>query len=191
MQNNTDDELIAKAESLQREAKELLKSGLLVAFEDAYSVEVVGSVKTGLMTMARRDIDISCCLVPLRPERMLEIGQRIALRFDVARLTYINPSVLPWHDYKKGLFCGVRIRVYPETIWNVDIWAYERQDYEAAIAAHEQLAQKLALSDYITILRIKSAREEQSSLIYDAVLNCGVKSVEEFAAYLDARKAIS
>lgn len=182
--NSADDELIETAARLREEARKLLeRKGLLACFDRADAVEVVGSVTTDLMT--RRDIDITCCLQPLTAEPLIQIANKIIQILPVGRLTYINPSVIPWEDYKVGLFCGISVKLSPKVIWNLDIWAYAPEDYNTILKTHHRLAARLAASDRLILLRLKSACHVHSRQIYDAVLNHGVMDVEGFQRYLE------
>lgn len=59
-----------------------------------------------LALMTKPDIDSICCLEPLQLDSLFMVGERIVAALSVGRLTYINLSVVPLHDYYKGLFCG-------------------------------------------------------------------------------------
>lgn len=177
------EELLARAESLRREAKQLLEhDGLLACFVEADAVAVVGSVALDLMT--KPDVDISCCLVPFESNRLLAIGRRIVEEFPVGRLTYINPLVTPWHDYTRGLYCGVRIQATPDALWNVDIWAHGPDDFDTAMQTHHELASRLSKIERIVLLRLKSSCDAQTHVVYTAVLEHGVRTVEELDNYL-------
>ena len=182
----TDEELIARAEDLRQEAKQLLEQdGLLTCFAQADTVEVVGSVSTDLMT--KRDIDITCCLDPLESDRLLALGRSVVEKLPVARMTYINPSVMPWHDYTVGLYCNVRIQATPDALWNVDVWAYAPDDFNTAMQKHHDLAARLSKIDRLLLLRLKSCSAEQSHVVYTAVLHHGVRRKEELDKYTEAQ----
>ena len=179
-----DEELINQAELLHEESRQILdKNSLLSCFDDNMSPTVVGSVVTDLMT--KPDIDIICCLEPLQLDSLFMVGERIVAALSVGRLTYINPSVVPWHEYYKGLFCGVKFRSDSGRIWSIDIWAYNRGDFEAAMQEHNALAAKLDKLNRLMLLRIKSAFDGQSYIVYKAMLEHGVESVEDFRSFLE------
>ena len=179
--SSLDNELLGQAERLRQQAEQLVAQ-LLSCFDNDMSPTVVGSVAMDLMT--KRDIDIACCIQPLEAARLLEVGQRITAKLPVGRLTYVNPSVVPWHDYKKGLFCGLQLQAASGETWNSDVWAYDRQDFESALAEHELLARRLREIDRWTLLRLKCSCAVQSHIIYTAVLEHGVRTVEELADYV-------
>lgn len=178
-----DAELLVRADLLRREAEQLLETkGLLACFVDCVAVEVVGSVTTNLMT--KRDIDISCCFDPFEPGRLIRIGEKITQCLPVGRMTFINPSITPWHEYRIGYFCGLNIQETPDVQWNVDIWAYNKTDFGVALKNHRTLAEKLRKVDRLMILRLKSSCTVQSYLVYAAVLEHGVKTCEELEKHL-------
>lgn len=179
----TDSELLSSAAALRQEAWALLnEGGVLDCFGQADAAKVVGSAATGLMT--KRDIDITCCLDPLEATALLRVGQRMAERLPVARMTYINPLVTPWHSYTKGLYCGVRVQVPDDALWNLDIWAYSPADFAEAMASHRGLAARLSTVEPARILRLKKACTYPSHSVYTVVLDHDVRTVQELEQYV-------
>lgn len=69
----------------------------------------------------------------------------------------------------------VKPRSYSEKIWSIDIWAYNRGDFEAAVQEHNALAAKLDKLNRLMLLRIKSAFDGQSCIVYKRYLSMVLK----------------
>ena len=186
----SDEELLKQAKSLREEAQYILDAkGLLGCFDEQMSPVIAGSVVTDLMT--EPDIDITCCSDTRDFDRLFNLWKKIGLEFSVGRLTYINPKIVPWHDYSTGLYCGVKLRADSDRIWNVDIWMYTPKDFETVIKNHQSLAEKLQAIDRLMLLQLKSSCCQQSYEIYKAVLEYGVRSVDELTSYIEGKDGLT
>ena len=175
----TDKQLLARASRLQSQAEALYRSKLLPCFPPECSPVLVGGAATGLMT--KPDIDITILLEPLSFERLAEIARRFICSAQIGRMTLIDLSVIPWHNYHQGLFCNLRLRSGDELSWNIDLWAYAKHDYSTAIAAHQDLAYELSRLDPFLVLRTKADYPElEGHEIYEKLLKTKGEKPELF-----------
>jgi len=183
----SDDELLAQADNLREEARTLLhEEGLLSIIKQVGPVCVIGSYALNLMTW--RDLDIS---VQLPDENDIpgfyDIGHRIVEKFQVARMTFNNPVLLPSFPYDRGLYLGPHM-LYRGQNWKVDLWGYGKDDYQMNLHKFEGLSNELRDADRLSILRIKNEvckrpeyiHEITSIDIYKAVVKHHIKTVKEF-----------
>ena len=192
--SSTDDELLAQAVELREEARTLLhEEGLLSIIQQVGPVCVIGSYALNLMTW--RDLDIS---VQLPDEndipRFFGIGQRIVEKFQVARMTFNNPVLLPNFPYGRGLYLGPHM-LYRGQNWKVDLWGYGKDDYQMNLHKFGRLSDELRDADRLSILRIKNEvckrpeyiHEVTSMDIYEAVAKHNINTIEEFDEWIKHR----
>jgi len=192
--SSTDDELLAQAVELREEARTLLhEEGLLSIIQQVGPVCVIGSYALNLMTW--RDLDIS---VQLPDEndipRFFGIGQRIVEKFQVARMTFNNPVLIPNFPYGRGLYLGPHM-LYRGQNWKVDLWGYGKDDYQMNLHKFGRLSDELRDADRLSILRIKNEvckrpeyiHEVTSMDIYEAVAKHNINTIEEFDEWIKHR----
>ena len=192
----SDKEIVRHARVLHQEASELLnKEGLLPMLNAFGTTRVIGSYT--LDTMTWPDIDISMNLPNEKNvELFLELGKRIATKFEITKMSYSNHFIRNFPGFDHGLYWGIQLR-YAGREWKIDLWGYGDTDYQTHIADFDALHQQLQQADRTAILRIKHVicqhpdyrgNVYNSMAIYRAVLADKVESVDEFKAWIEKRK---
>lgn len=193
----TDEQLIARADSLQAEARRILKELDLLAVIGAISEpEVVGSVKTGLMIMP--DIDIHAWMEEPSLERVADLIATLTKMPTMQKVQFNNYRELRRDDRKDRIhfphayYVGLRT-MQSSGEWKVDMWFGKRGevgDYDdselGAITSEQRLA----------ILRLKEGWKDSkgyhdgilSTDFYKAVMRHGVRDESGFAEYLKVNK---
>jgi hypothetical protein len=182
-----DEGLLQQATGLREEARRLLfDEGLLSLISAVGPAMVVGSYVFELM--AWRDVDIH---VQLPHEKdvatFFDLGKAVATRFEVTQMSYSNQFIRPDQPEEYGLYWGIRI-LFGGGIWKVDLWGFGEQAYGQAADSVEALRERLAAADRLAVLRIKDGvcqrpeyrKETRAVDIYRAVMEGGVRTVEEF-----------
>lgn len=190
------EQLLQRQAMLQNEAQTVVKElDLVPLLSNAGTVRLHGSSVLGLMTW--RDIDISVSSPRLSIERAYEAMVPLLTHPHVKQVRYLNesgsfnPTGLPRDE---RYFFMVMYDSGAESNWKIDIsfWLEEGVRSEPI---HDMIEQKLTPETCLIILRIKevwwrqpSYRQEVSSVdIYDAVLQHGIRTLEEFDHYLIER----
>ncbi len=190
------DQLLQRQDMLQKEAQAVVEELNIVAMlSNIGTVRVLGSSVLGLMTW--RDIDIAVSSPGLTSEQVYEAVQPLLTHPRVKQGRYLNesglynPTGLP-HDER--YFFMVYYDRQTESDWKIDIsfWLADGTHPEPIF---EAVKQQLTPETRLAILRIKDVwcklpfyRQEVSSVdIYDAVLQNGVRTLDEFDQYLSER----
>lgn len=188
-----DRELLRRAASLKREAGEVLADlGLPDLFAPVGRVERVGSGSFGLALL--RDIDLDTLCPSLDAGAIWDALRPIAGHPRVKKLRWsnerggFNGTGRPEAD---GLYCGVHYyagEVRDELRWKVDCWFFPADAPRPDIAMRDRV---LAASpeEQLAILRLKDeailsgrygwAYDFQGHRIYEAVLDRGVRRLED------------
>ena len=191
-----DKEIARHSRLLHQEASELLdQEGLLPMLKSFGTTSVIGSYT--LDTMTWPDIDISMNLPKERNiELFLELGKRIATKFEITKMSYSNHFIRNFPGFDHGLYWGIQLR-YAGREWKIDLWGYDDTDYQTHIAEFDALHRQLQQVDRAAILRIKHVicqhpdyrgNVYNSMAIYRAVLEDKVESVDEFKAWVEKHK---
>lgn len=147
----------------------------------------VGSSAFGLMVWPDLDVTVVCArlAVPL----VAALGQRLAVHPRVRQVVFRNDS-RDWNTdpgYPDGLYLGLRYRGQTGEDWKVDIWFVDEPDRQPDLAHLRSLPPRLTDETRLAILRVKAAMWDQpgygSCDVYAAVLDHGVRTVEEFRAW--------
>ena len=178
--------------ALREEADRLLSSGLREALDWYGEAHVVGSYALSLMVW--RDLDIHIVRADLALPPFFELGARIASLLSPCRMHFRNELLMQTPSLPRGLYWGVYLGDERMGAWKVDVWASDRQAFEATRSFEIELHARLTEGARRTILEIKTAvwnnpeyrRSFSSSDIYNAVLDSGVQDVDGFFAYLAA-----
>jgi hypothetical protein len=193
----TDEQLIARAKSLQEEAQRILQELNLLSVIGAISEpEVVGSVKNGLMIMPDIDIhawmeepdlgavaNLFATLVEMPTIQMVHFNNYRELRRDF-RKDRIN--------FPHAYYVGLRT-VQPSGEWKIDMWFGKRGevgDYDATELDTITDEQRLA------VLRFKEMWKDGkgyrdgviSTDFYKAVMRHNVKDEKGFVEYLKTKE---
>jgi len=153
----------------------------------------VGSSAMGLMV--RRDIDITVICDQLNHkalEGFTALGARMMQRTDCVVAVRFRNDTKDWsaepEKYPDGLYLWLSVRMPDSTEWTIDIWLVDQPERQPDLAHLETLLPRLTDADRATILQIKqvlangdqSASATPSALVYDAVMDHGVRTFDEF-----------
>lgn len=188
-----DDALLAAQDALQAEAAAVLTDlDLLEHLRRLGDPVRTGSSVLGLMVA--RDIDVTtlCPSLGLRP--IFDIGQALAGHPRVRGVAFRNETGR-WNTssaYPDGLYWLVEYVTEDGVRWTLDLWflleGYTQFDLEHIRTIPPRLNREVRLA----ILRIKHARLDlpaaergPSYRIYEAVLDHGVKTPDDFTRHLE------
>lgn len=192
--------LLARQATLQARAGEVITDLDLMRVLGAIGeVMLVGSVRTGLMTWPDIDVNV-LCRVP-DPDAIWAGMRPLASHPRVRKLRWSNESdgfsthadpgdhgyYVGIHYYADGSRSG--------EMWKIDCWFLRDDPPRPEVALIDRLQRDLTDETRLAILRIKDAwwnrpayRDTVLSVdIYEAVLDHGVRTPEEFDAWLRAR----
>ena len=164
----------------------------------------VGSSAMGLMV--RRDIDITVVCEDLSSETraaFIQAGAKLMLMDRHVVSVRFRNDTGAWNtdpaSYPDGLYLGVSTRTNEGTDWTLDIWAVDQPERQPDLNHLRTLLPRLDDDRRKTILLIKQAlaatrscsveSKIPSAYVYDAVVEDGVGSVEQFAEWLASKKA--
>ncbi|EJZ17332.1 hypothetical protein NE852_13165 [Rhizobium sp. Pop5] len=179
---------------LQAEADEVVRALRLEELLAGLGRPVrVGSSAMGLMV--RRDIDITVVCPKLDAqalEAFIAVGACVMRMTDrVVAVRFRNDSA-KWNrepeKYPDGFYLWLSVRMPDEMMWTVDIWLVDQPDRQPDIAHLKTLMPRLSDADREAILQIKTALAERpaaagtvsSALVYEAVMDHGVRGLAEF-----------
>ncbi|MFS8148507.1 hypothetical protein [Rhizobium sp. BR 249] len=186
---------------LQAEADEVVQALQLDALLGDLGQPIrVGSSAMGLMV--RRDIDITvvCPRIDAQAlEAFTAIGARLMRMTErVVAVRFRNDSG-KWNQepekYPDGLYLWLSVRMPDDMMWTIDIWLVDQPDRQPDIAHLKTLMPRLTDADREAILRIKGALAERpqnagtvsSTLVYEAVMDHGVRSLAAFEIWHQER----
>lgn len=189
----TDKEILANSQSLREEASKLLnKEGLMQLLNSYGNTRVIGSY--ALDTMTWRDIDISIVLPDKRDICLFfEIGTKMALKFQITKMSYSNHFIRNFPGFDHGLYWGTLL-LYNEQEWKIDLWGYGETDFQAHMKEFDTLHKDIKKADRTSILRIKHTISQRpdyrgdvynSMTVYRAVISDDVKTLEEFNRWIE------
>jgi hypothetical protein len=190
-----DDKLTRRQSVLQAQARRVLEQlQLMEHLGRAGTPIVVGSMALGLMVWPDIDVEIHCAAVSA--DLAFETVRPLASIPGVFKLSYRDWSGQRSSAYlPDGYYWGVRYRA-EDTVWKLDLWFVSAETTPPrGSAALESLPPRLTPEARHIILRLKSLwfehpsyrHEIYSTDIYDAVLEHGVVTAEQFERYLRAR----
>jgi hypothetical protein len=164
----------------------------------------VGSSAMGLMV--RRDIDFTVVCENLSSETraaFIQAGAKLMLMDRHVVSVRFRNDTGAWNtdpaSYPDGLYLGVSIRTNEGNDWTLDIWAVDQPERQPDLNHLRTLLPRLDDDCRKTILLIKQAlaaanscsseSKIPSAYVYEAVVEDGVGSVEQFAEWLASKKA--
>jgi hypothetical protein len=172
-------------EVIKREADELIvRSGLRELLHDYPSWFIGGSYSYDLMCW--RDLDIYVLDHVHDLHRCFAVAATITKRLDVWKSRFTNNL----QSHPKGYYWGLKFGNEREGAWKIDLWFMPQEDFTRHAEYSKRMKERLTEETRVAILLIKEAywrRPEYrdtitSDDIYRAVLDDGVRSVEEFAS---------
>jgi len=184
-------ELLNNQEKLQKEAKEIIEKLNLIKILSQYGkINIVGSLKYGLMVW--RDIDIDLVLEnKILETNYWKIVKKIFLDKKIQSITLSDNQNIEDKNRPKSLYIGIKYLDNEENIWKIDIRLLNKNDLNTG-KVEELINEKITPENRLTILEIKSQvcndpkyHKEFSSIdIYESVLTNGVNNLEEFENFL-------
>lgn len=185
------DQLIDRQAWLQTAARELMDDlGLRAILERAGSVRPVGSFELGLMVWPDLDLEV-ITPDPPRPENVLGVLRDLVLVSGVQKINYADHRDALGGEVPRGIYLGPDPE-FQGVRWQVDVWFIDEDVAGARRRLTDSIREGLDDDKRRTILQIKQIaaasdryhRGVSSVDIYRAVLDEGVTSIDEFAAYL-------
>lgn len=192
----SDERLIAQQDALQAEAVAVLADlDLFRLLGNVGRPVQTGSSVLGLMVA--RDIDVTTLCPVLEPLAVFDFARSLVGHSRLSRLSFRNDTGR-WNTdpaYPDGLYWMLRYRSGSGDDWNLDLWFLLEGTTQFDLQHIESLPPRLTRAARLAILRIKSAwhglpaygTQVRSYDVYEAVLDHGVTTPEEFSAYLRER----
>ena len=189
--------LLKHQDALQTEANRLVEClGLPTMLGRAGRFERLGSVVSGLMVW--RDVDLGVSCGRLSPERAWDAMLPLAVHPRTTRLDYRNEiGRLAPHELKGyGRYYFVaRHETEAGDEWKIDVSLWSPEAPPGPLAHAEELQRRLTPETRLAILWIKDAWHRSPSYpgqisgmdVYEAVLEHGVRTPEQFGRYLRRR----
>ncbi|NUR30893.1 MAG: hypothetical protein HOV83_34435 [Catenulispora sp.] len=193
-----DDDLFRRERLLRGEAEAVLEDLDLLA-----GLEAVGDpIRTGssaLALMVKPDIDVTtaCPVLDVATfDAVTHLATRLTHHERVWQVTFRNDTGA-WNAepdrYPDGLFLQLRYRSARPRDWSLDLWFVDEPERQPDLAHLRTLLPRLTDETRAAILRIKEewtpkpeyGRTVNGTLIYEAVLDGGVRTVPEFAEWLE------
>jgi hypothetical protein len=182
--------LLDQQQALQDEAAAVLADlELLPLLQQVGRPVQVGSVALGLMVA--RDIDLTVLCATLETAPIFSVVEPLAGHPRVRELRFRDDTA-HWNldpNYPDGIYWGPRYRSEDGADWNLDIWFIHEDSRPFDLEHLESLPQKLTPETREAILGIKESclgRPWYSSYgIYTAVLDHGVRTHQEYRAYVE------
>lgn len=180
-------ELLARQEALQAEAARVLADmDLFAVLARAGEVSQVGSSATGLMVW--RDVDIEVLCDDWTADLAFQTIRPLASHPRVKRLSFVSEAGrFKPPGLRDGYYWGVRYHTDAGDEWKIDVWFWPREAPAGDVAHADEMRKRLTPETRLAILWIKDALHEQpmyrSVDLYDAVLNQGIRTPSQFAAY--------
>jgi len=180
-------------EELHAEADHLLATGLREILTEYGEINIVGSY--ALRLMAWRDLDIHLVSEYIERNSFFELGGRIAVLLSPHRMHYRDQTIISTEGLPAGLYWGVYLGDERDGAWKIDIWMTDSDDFKAVREYTERISRRLSVANRQAIIDIKTDcwrhpqyRKSFSSVdIYDAVLDHGINSIDEFWKFLRSR----
>lgn len=195
-------ELLQSQKHLQTEADDVVRELQLEELLGSIGRPIrIGSSAMGLMV--RRDIDITVVCTKLDARTLEALGGIAAglmQKAAVASVRFRNDCGA-WNReparYPDGLYLGLTVRARNNAIWTLDIWVVDQPARQPDLAHIESLLPRITDAHRRAILQIKqvladgpkSADSVPSALVYEAVVDHNVQTVEQFEGWYRERLA--
>ena len=164
----------------------LYDRGLYKIFEKYGTAKFTGSYELDLMI--KKDLDVTIVTKDISLEEFFNLGGEISSLLKPHSMFFRNTKVKPISKRpKEGYYWGVQF-----DDWKIDLWAIDEQIYSGSVRYIDSVAGKITEENKKTILELKYlfidnkdyGSKFSSREVYEAVLNNGVKTVDEFYSYL-------
>ena len=192
-----DDDLFRRQRLLQSEAEAVVADLDLTAGLAAVGDPIrTGSSALGVMVKPDIDVTTACERLDLSVfDAVTHLAARLARHERVRQVTFRNDTGA-WNTepdkYPDGLFLQVQYRSSRPRDWGLDLWFVDEPQRQPDLTHLRTLLPRLTDETRAAILRIKEewtprpeyGREVNGTLIYEAVLDGGVRTVPDFAEWL-------
>lgn len=184
-------DLLKQQDQLQKEGQEVLEKLKLLGLLGKYGkVELVGSIETGLMSWQDIDMDV---LADLSKDEFFEVSKQILYLTNVRQLQIIDNVYSKDPRLPNIKYIGIKYREDGGQQWNIDVCFFSSQSERRAPEFDSWLKSKLTEDSRKIILTLKNEISKNpkygkslfSADIYKAVLNEGIKDLDEFKKYLE------
>ena len=187
----SDTELLARQDALQAQAASVLADlDLFALLRTVGQPTHTGSSALGLMVA--RDIDVTTVCPSLAPAPIFDLGRSLAIHPRVFRVTYRDDTGR-WNTdprYPDGLYWMVEYVADPNVEWKLDLWFLLEGTTQFDLEHMKTMPGRLTPELRATIIRIKeavaadpSSPKHPSYEIYEAVLDHGIRTSEEYMRY--------
>jgi hypothetical protein len=191
---NDETELLTAQATLRDEADDVVAAlGLdtsLAMFGDATRV---GSSALGLMVVRDIDLTVACPRLDTSTRHaVLQLGVSLGMNDRVRAVSFRNDTT-HWNTdpaYPDGLYLGIKYRKPAGEDWNIDIWFVDEPERQPDLEHLRTLAPRVTPEARAAILRVKrelvrrgTYASIRSFAVYTAVLDGGVRTVDEFDAW--------
>ena len=179
------DELFEKSKKIQDDATKLLNDSKLIEFLSKFGkVEMTGSYVYDLMMSGDIDIEV---FGNFTRESAKKILNELISKTDFTGYMFFDWVKYNNPKWPHGYYIGIKqiIAGYSHQ-WKIDIWLIKKNrnktDLDERLQNIDQKTKKI-------ILALKNWTKEKdcqsdSMPIYNAVINCGVKNIEDYQKYL-------
>jgi hypothetical protein len=188
-------DIFAVDQMLRQEADALLhESGLKLLLEEYAPVHVTGSYSLQLMVW--RDLDIALDAPNMTIPQFFDLGKRITSLLSPWKMFFTNTRDFRGGSYPPGLYWGIRLGDARRGAWKIDLWAFDSDECRDKIRDCAALKSRLNDENRRIILDLKSQLWDKpeyrdtitSQHIYEAVLDSGVGTIDQFFEYLAGTK---
>jgi len=179
-----------RARELRAEADAFLaETGLPERLREHGTFHLTGSYVYDLMT--RREIDVCLAVEAPRPGIVHDIIGRLLATTQVVSLRYRNELALRTEGNPRGLLLGVDVRTSGGVEWTIDLLIADADEVERVLDRGRAVEERLGPESREAILAVKSRLGSRAAgrpvvgaeAVYDAVMNHGVRTVEEWESW--------
>ena len=165
--------------------------GLRHLLDEYAPISVVGSYALQLMTW--RDLDIIMDAPTITVAEFFELGRCVTTLLSAWKMFFTNNR--DHNQIPRGLYWGIRLGDIKKGAWKIDLWAFDSEQYSSKIQECEHLHSRLNAVNRLAILKLKSHLWKDpryrdtitSQQIYDAVLDHGIHSLDDFWVYMEMK----
>lgn len=185
--------IIQYSTEIKKEADHLLyNKGLNQILKNYGLVKFTGSYELDLMV--KKDLDITLLTNNISLTDFYKLGGEMSVLLNPHSMFFRNTKVKPVNNRpKEGYYWGVQFED-----WKLDLWAIEESKFNGSVRYIDGIIKKLTPENKEIILDLKFVfmndkeygSKFSSKEVYEAVLNYGVKTKEEFYVFLSGRNSL-
>jgi hypothetical protein len=172
---------------LKKEADTLIEKHRLPELFAVYSAWFIGG-SYSYDLMCWRDLDIYILNPDFDLKRCFEIGFELTHRLGAKKSRFTNNV----GGEPNGLYWGIKLGDERRGAWKLDVWFQDQKGYNEHADYSARMRERLTAETRSIILAIKEAYWQQpsyrdtvtSEMIYRAVLDNGIASIDDFERFL-------